>query len=390
MMEFIDKIITEFNNRFNDEPIIIQSPGRVNLIGEHTDYNDGYVLPAAINRGLVFALKANESNMCRIYAYDMKEEYELDLDLPDTKKDSPWTHYILGVVREVQKKGHTVSGFNCVFGGDIPIGAGLSSSAALEGGLIYGLSHIFDLNISHREMALMGQRAENEFVGVQCGIMDQFVNIFGEKGYALKLDCRSLEFERIPFYRTDIDIVLCDTGIRRELAASEYNIRRAQCEKGVAVLRQKDSSVQSLRDANIGLLQSCKESMDPLIYKRCEYVIEENERVHEACKDLFNEDFEAFGRRMYQSHYGLRDKYQVSCIELNTLVEIAEKHDGVLGARMMGGGFGGCTINLVESDFTLSFIAKTNKIYQAQTGETLDIYRVAIDDGTHKMVKSKI
>lgn len=390
MSELIEKIITEFNNRFNDEPVIIQSPGRVNLIGEHTDYNDGFVLPAAINRSMVFAFGDNKSNICRIYAADMDDEYELNLDRPDTKEDSPWTNYILGVIKEIQKKRYQVSGFDCVFGGDVPIGAGLSSSAALEGGLIYGLSEIFELKIPRHEMPLIGQRAENEFVGVQCGIMDQFVNIFGEKGYALKLDCRSLEFQRIPFTRTDIDIVLCDTGIRRELAASEYNIRREQCEKGVAILLKKDSSVKSLRDADIALLQSCRKQMDPVIYQRCEYVIEENKRVHEACKDLFNENFEAFGQRMYESHYGLRDKYQVSCTELNTLVEIAENHDGVLGARMMGGGFGGCTINLVESEATESFIAKTNKIYQAQTGETLDIYRVAIDEGTHEPAKSKI
>lgn len=390
MSELIDAIVTEFSGRFTAEPVIIQSPGRVNLIGEHTDYNDGFVLPAAINRNMILAFAANDSAMCKIYSVDMNEEYTLDLQNPVPEEDSPWTLYILGVIEQLQKKGYEVSGFDCVFGSNVPIGAGLSSSAALEGGIIFGLAKIFEFSISKLEMALMGQRAENEFVGVQCGIMDQFVNIFGEKRYALKLDCRSLEYQRIPFVQTHIDIVLCDTSTRRELADSEYNIRRAQCEKGVKIIQQKQPSVKNLRDVDFKLLKLCQHEMDPVIYKRCEFVLEEIKRVHEGCKDLINEDYEAFGQRMYESHHGLRDKYEVSCTELNTLVEIAKNHEGVLGARMMGGGFGGCTINLVESWATESFIAKTNKIYKAQTGEKIDIYQVKIDDGTHKLETSKI
>jgi len=232
MRNLISKIENEFSYRFGGNYILVQSPGRVNLIGEHTDYNDGFVLPAAIDKVMVMALAPNNLPVCRLYALDKDEYFETGINNGIEKNEIPWTNYILGAIDQLKKAGSKLSGFDCVFGGDIPIGAGLSSSAALEGGVIFGLSQLFEIELSKLEMALMGQRVENDFVGVQCGIMDQFVNIHGKEGYALKLDCRSLDYEFYPFKRENIHIVLCDTQIRRELASSEYNKRRQQCEEG--------------------------------------------------------------------------------------------------------------------------------------------------------------
>lgn len=385
MRKLVQQIENEFNSRFGNDYLLIKSPGRVNLIGEHTDYNDGFVLPAAIDKVMVLALAPNGLDTCRLYATDMEEYYESDLDVEFNKNGMPWTNYILGAIDQLGKNGREIGGFDCVFGGDIPIGAGLSSSAALEGGVIYGLSHLFGLELSKLDMALMGQRVENEFVGVQCGIMDQFVNIHGKEGYALKLDCRSLEFDLFPFRRSDISIILCDTGVRRELADSEYNIRRQQCEEGVRTFHAYNPDIESLRDVDLFMLNKYREELDPVVYRRCKYVLEENERVEAACEDLTDNDFEAFGRHMYRSHYGLRDLFEVSCKELDTLVEIAEDSEGVLGARMMGGGFGGCTLNLVEKGAADTFISKTKKTYKKEIGADIEIYRASLSGGTEHL-----
>lgn len=382
MQELIQEITDEFNNHFGDEYILVRSPGRVNLIGEHTDYNDGFVLPAAIDKMIVLAMAPNGTETGRFYSVDMAESFETDITADLQKNSIQWTNYILGAVEQLKKEGYEVRGFDCVFGGNIPIGAGLSSSAALEGGVIYGLSKMFDLQLSQLDMALMGQRVENDFVGVRCGIMDQFVNIHGKTGHALKLDCRSLEYELFPFRRSDIGIVLCDTGIRRELAGSEYNIRRQQCEEGVDKLRIHNPHIRNLRDVDLFTLNKYKDELNPVVYKRCRYVLEENKRVHNACEHLVNNDFNSFGQRMYESHYGLRDMYEVSCNELDALVEIAKDSPGVLGARMMGGGFGGCTINLVEENQIPAFISNTQKAYKEITGDDIEIYRTNFGGGT--------
>ncbi|MDZ7694050.1 MAG: hypothetical protein U5K69_23510 [Balneolaceae bacterium] len=251
----------------------------------------------------------------------------------------------------------------------------------MEGGIITGLAEIFELDIPLKDRALLAQKAENEFVGVQCGIMDQFVNIHGRKDQALKLDCRSLEFELYPFKQEDIRIVLCDTNVRRELASSEYNIRRKQCEAGVTYLARHNPEIQSLRDVGHDLLDDNRSEMDEIIYKRCKFVLQENERVQKACKDLQNGDIASFGRRMYASHAGLRDMYQVSCAELDILVDAASKIDGVLGSRMMGGGFGGCTINLVKEAAVQNFVDQIIEIYLEKTTKTVDIYKTKISGG---------
>lgn len=385
MKKLVEKIDDQFRERFQAEYSLIQSPGRVNLIGEHTDYNDGFVLPAAIDKVIMVAIAPNGTDQVNMVAIDKQETHQQGLDDPFSKTGKGWPDYIIGVIVELELAGYQVEGFDCVFGGNIPIGAGLSSSAALEGGIITGLAEIFDLEIPLKDRALLAQKAENEFVGVQCGIMDQFVNIHGRDEHALKLDCRSLDYELYPFRQDDVHIVLCDTKVRRELASSEYNVRRRQCEKGVELLSRHDDSIKSLRDVEAPFLEAHRSEMDPVIYRRCKYVIEENQRVQRACQDLKNGDIELFGQRMYASHGGLRDMYEVSCPELDILVEEARKIDGVLGARMMGGGFGGCTINLVRRDSIEEFTQTVRKQYTEKTGMEIEVYRTQIGDGAKVM-----
>lgn len=390
MKRLIDNIASEFNRRFDNDPILIQSPGRVNLIGEHTDYNEGFVLPAAIDKVIISGFAPNELKKARLHSIDMQESCEIDLKRDLQKSDHHWANYILGVVDQLQKRGYNIEGFDCVFGGDIPIGAGLSSSAALEGGVVLGLSKLFDLLISKTEMAKIGQTAENHFVGMQCGIMDQFANIQGKEGHALKLDCRSLEFELYPLCRSDIKIILCDTNVHRELTSSEYNIRRQQCEEGVQIMKKYYPEVKSLRDLDLPILKKHMGDFNPTVFQRCKFVLEENDRVEAACEALINDDLETFGQLMYESHYGLRDLYEVSCKELDALVEIAETLDGVFGSRMMGGGFGGCTINLVKNELVDEFVSSVEEEYSKKIGDGLEIYQASISDGTKQISKESV
>ena len=376
------QIFELFAKNFGSKPIIIHSPGRVNLIGEHTDYNDGFVLPAAIDKKIVMAMAPNSENLIRLVAADLEQEkFETAISQTYENSDSGWPNYILGVVDQLQKSGFTVGGFDCIFGGDIPIGAGLSSSAALEGGVVSGLAELFDIELSRMEMAQLGQRAENQFVGVQCGIMDQFANLHGKAGSVIRLDCRSLEFTHYPFQRDDIAILLCDTNVRRELATSEYNIRRKQCEDGVKILQKFDPSVKSLRDVSEELLEMHKDEFDSVVYNRCRYVVEENRRVLDACNYLLEGDIQSFGEKMVESHTGLRDLYEVSCRELDVLVEATEEIDEVLGSRMMGGGFGGCTINLVQENEIDRVIQRIKNHYEKEIGAPADFHIARISEG---------
>lgn len=390
MKRLTRKVVKEFQTRFGDDFILVESPGRVNLIGEHTDYNEGFVLPAAVNKSIVLALTANNTNKAEIYSVDNDETFEAVI-LDDLKKsDLGWPNYILGIMDQLQKLDYEPKGFDCVFGGNVPIGAGMSSSAALECGILFGLNELFDLEISPVQMAQLAQKAENNFVGVKCGVMDQFVSLNGRKGCVLKLDCRSLDYVLYPFNRKDVHIVLCDTGVRRELVSSEYNTRRQQCEAGVMTLQRYDEKIRSLRDVNLDLLEEYKNEMEPVVYKRCRFVIEENERVHKACEDLKKGDLISFGERMYASHKGLRDQYEVSCKELNLLAESALNIEGVLGARMMGGGFGGCTINLVEEDHLERVKAYIKDYYKKETGYSSKIYQTQVSGGTHLVEHKKV
>lgn len=390
MKRLIENVVLEFSRRFDNDPILVKAPGRVNLIGEHTDYNEGFVLPAAIDKVIILGFASNGSKKARLHSIDMKESCEIDLSMDLQKSDQHWANYILGVVDQLQKRGDKIEGFDCVFGGDIPIGAGLSSSAALEGGVVLGLSKLFDLSIPKTEMAQIGQAAENQFVGMQCGIMDQFANIQGKEGHALKLDCRSLEFELYPFHRSDIKIILCDTNVHRELTSSEYNIRRQQCEEGVQIMKKYYTEVKSLRDIDLPTLKKHMGDFNPTVFQRCKFVLEENNRVEAACEALTNDDLDTFGQLMYESHYGLRDLYEVSCKELDALVDIAETLDGVFGSRMMGGGFGGCTINLVKDEFVDEFVCSVEAQYSEKIGDGLEIYQASISDGTKQISNESI
>jgi len=375
----------EFKSRYQDDFILIHAPGRVNLIGEHTDYNDGFALPAAIDKRIVLAFGKNNLNRIRLHSVDMDEACEVKLSDKLSKNSLHWVNYILGIVDQIQKNDYNIGGFDCVFGGDIPIGAGLSSSAALEGGVALGLSELFGLSLSKMEMTILSQKAENDFVGMQCGIMDQFASIHGKKGHVIKLDCRSLEYELYPFLDSDTDIVLCDTNVHRELTSSGYNIRRQQCWEGVKILQKYDPEIKSLRDVERPFLEKYRKDMSEVVYNRCKFVIEENKRVEDACKALVNNDFKLFGKKMYESHTGLRDLYEVSCKELDILVNISSTINGVYGSRMMGGGFGGCTISLVKKNAIENFTDEIQKRYSEQTGSNIPIYRASIGDGTTRI-----
>lgn len=390
MEQWIQQIEDEFQTRFGDRYKLIKSPGRVNLIGEHTDYNDGFVLPAAVDKSIVLAMNTNDTGTCRFYAVDKEETFETDITGTLQKSDQGWANYLLGVIDQLRKHSYEVDGFDCVFGGNIPIGAGMSSSAALEGGVLFGLSELNNWEIPPVKMAKIAQKAENEFVGVQCGIMDQFASLNGKEGYALKLDCRSLDYEYFPFNRDDIQIVLCDTQVHRELASSEYNVRRKQCEQGVETLQQWDPEIESLRDVELSLLFQHEKDMDPTIFKRCKYVVEENKRVIQACNDLHQGAIDSFGQRMYQSHAGLRHEYEVSCEELNELVDIARDLKGVFGARMMGGGFGGCTINIVQEEHVDSFTNQIKEKYRQKMEKEIKVYRMNVSSGTHLISSQKV
>lgn len=386
MNELSHKIHKQFVSKFGREPIVINSPGRVNLIGEHTDYNDGFALPAAIDKMIAMAIAPNNLSKVRAFSEDMDEEEEFELEhLHQSNKH--WANYIKGAISEVQKEGHVPRGFDLVFGGDIPIGAGLSSSAALEGAIMIGMEELFGFGLSRKQMAKIGQLTEHNHIGVNCGIMDQFVNLHGEARKVLKLDCRSLDYELYPFERDDIRIVLCDSKVSHNLADSEYNVRRTQCEEGVQILRKYKPEILNLRDVSMELLDGHKEEMPPVVYRRCKYVLEENQRVHDACDDLEKGDLGSFGKRMFQSHQGLSRDYEVSCKELDVLVNIAKDQPGLLGARMMGGGFGGCTINLVEEEHVEQFRKTISKEYKAKAGIEPEIYITQINSGTKVLKK---
>ena len=377
-----ERIERAFRERFEGAPLMIRSPGRVNLIGEHTDYNGGFVLPAAIDKALYFACALRPGRRCRFHAADLGRDYEFELSPAVGKSGQGWPDYLLGVIDQAQLAGCVVPAVDCVFGGDIPVGAGLSSSAALEAGFAFALNDLAGWGIPPLELARLAQRAENAFVGVQCGIMDQFANLFGLAGAVIRLDCRSLDFDYVPFDRPDLAVVLCDTGVRRALAGSEYNVRRRQCEEGVRVLQELTLPVESLRDVTPAQLATHGAALDPVGLRRCRYVVEENARVLEACQALGRSDFAAFGERMWASHRGLRDDYEVSCAELDALVEIAAGIPGVLGGRMMGAGFGGCTINVVESGAVEEFSHRIATAYRERTGRKATVHETRIEAGT--------
>lgn len=379
----IEEINLLFEQRYQAKPIIVTSPGRINLIGEHTDYNEGFVLPAAIDKAIIVAVQKRNDNQACLYAMQFGEEYKVAL--ADFKKaDNHWSNYILGVADQLQKREFKLSGFNIILGGNVPIGAGVSSSAAVECATVFALNELFGFGISRMEMVKIAQKAEHEFAGVMCGIMDQFASMFGKENSVISLDCRSLEYEYFPIEMTGLKIVLLDTNVKHSLASTEYNVRREQCEKGVAMMKQQYPSIKTLRDATMEMLDECVKT-EPLIYKRCKYVIEENIRLKEACKNLANNDIKSFGQKMFRTHEGLSKDYEVSCKELDYLVEQVRNDEAVLGARMMGGGFGGCTINLVKEEAIPGLVERLSKLYKENMHLELKHYVVAIKNGTARV-----
>jgi len=378
----IQNIKNTFIQKFGTEPLMVKSPGRVNLIGEHTDYNNGFVLPAAVNKAIYFAVSPNQVHQFRFFAIDLDESFETAVDQIEICSVH-WANFLLGVIAQFIKDGKSVAGFDCVFGGDVPLGAGISSSAAIECGMAFAINHMQHFDYNRLQLAQFAQKAEHEYAGVQCGIMDQFASLHGKANQVIKLDCRSLEYELFPFDMTDYLLVLVNTGVKHALASSEYNIRRLECEACVSLLQQYYPGVCSLRDANLDMIREHRSEFSTNVYKRSCYIVEENMRVDLACSALQHHNFHEFGLLMYQSHEGLKNKLEVSCPELNILVEIASNINGVIGSRMMGGGFGGCTINLVERNAVPLFEKMINEKYQTPEGKKPQIIEVVIEDGTH-------
>lgn len=380
-MSLVKKVYKSFKDNFNEEPYIFRSPGRVNLIGEHTDYNFGFVLPASINKIICLAVSPRNDDKIKIFALDMNDFYEGSINNLE-KSSKHWPNYLLGVIDQLKKSKYGIKGMNCVFGGDIPIGAGLSSSAALEAGFAFAYSHIFDLQIDKLSIVRLSQKAENDFVGVNCGIMDQYVNIFGETGKALRIDCLSLEKKYYPFDYKNTSIVLFDTSISHSLSSSQYNQRKKECDEGVKIINKNLPNVKSLRDVSIDILTEFKNKMEAKIFKRCKYVVEENERVLKACEALTKNNLNNFGSLMYETHSGLADNYEVSCSQLDFLVNEMKKNAKVYGARMMGGGFGGCSINIIENDEIESLSRKTLENYKRKFNLNAKVYVTKISRGT--------
>lgn len=380
----IQYISEKFKSLFGTKPRMFQSPGRINLIGEHTDYNDGFVLPAAIDKSIVAAMNLNSKGLYRFYSTDYEEYFEIETS--EIKiQETQWANYLLGVIAQFNKSGFQVEGVDCVFGGDIPIGAGLSSSAALECTIAFGINELFGFGLSRMQLVKLAQKAEHEYAGVNCGIMDQFASVFGLKKQVIQLDCRSLEYQYFPLDLKDYAIVLCDTKVKHSLASTEYNTRRKECEEGVSILNQFVPEIDSLRDVDIELLQKYRVKLNPVVFKRCKYVVEENKRVIEACLALQKKDVEQMGNLLFASHEGLKNEYGVSCKELDILVDFAKRSKNVMGARMMGGGFGGCTINLVLKSSENKFTNAITKEYQKQTNKNLEVYKIEVSGGTSEI-----
>ena len=377
----IKQIREEFSRHFATEGELYTSPGRINLIGEHTDYNGGFVFPGAIDKSMIAEIKPNGTDKIRAYSVDLKDYAEFGLEEED-KPSASWACYIFGVAREILKRGGVVKGFDTAFAGDVPLGAGMSSSAALESTYAYALNHIFnDDKIDKFELARIGQSTEHNYCGVKCGIMDQFASVFGKKGNLMRLDCRSMEFTYFPFdpEKYGYRLVLLDSVVKHELVGSPYNKRRESCERVSALLGQ-----ETLRGATMTQLDAIKGQISEEDYMRARYVIGEEKRVLDVCAALEAGDLETVGERMYETHWGLSKDYEVSCEELDLLATIA-RECGVAGARIMGGGFGGCTINLVKSELYDTFISTAKEKFNASYGHYPKVYDVIISDGARKL-----
>ena len=383
--KIVNEVKSSFEQRFGIEPIVIKAPGRINLIGEHTDYNNGFVLPAAVDQAIYLAIGKSGSSESTLVSLDMDQTFEFSINDFQPTKEKLWANYLMGVVAEIQKSGREVTGFNIVFSGDVPQGSGMSSSAALECGTCFALNELFDLSIPKVKMVKMSQKAEHNYAGVMCGIMDQFASMMGSADHALLLDCESLEYRHFPIELTDHIIVLCNSNVSHNLADSEYNIRRKQCEEGVSLLQKYFPEVKSLRDVSLEQLNAHQSELSDVVYKRCKYVIEENERVMSMTKAMEAGEIDALGEILTIAQEGMRSGYEISCPEIDFMADFANNREDVVGARMMGGGFGGCTINLVNKGSEDQFISELNAAYKEQFNKEITPIKVVISDGVKRI-----
>ncbi|OUL59912.1 galactokinase [Flavobacterium sp. AJR] len=371
-----------FKEKFGNQPQkVVLSPGRINIIGEHIDYNDGYVLPAAIDKIICFAFEKSNSKKSKIYAIDLNDEFEVDLTKEIQLSNVVWTNYILGVIKQLQDNGFSFEGFNCVFSSNIPVGSGLSSSAALECGMIFGIAALFNLTINKVDIALLGQKAEH-WVGINCGIMDQFSSVHGQENKVIKLDCKTLEFEYHDANFSDYVLVLFDSNVKHSLFTSEYNTRRKECGEGLSIIKNHFPEIKSFRDCTEDQLLSIQDKMNAIVFKRVHYVVKEINRVAQACNALDKGNIELLGQLLFDTHDGLSNEYEVSCPELDMLVATAKDDDSIIGSRLMGGGFGGCTINLIKKGEENEVKNKFSSLYLDIFGIELKFYDVKIANGT--------
>lgn len=383
-MSLITTVVDSFISRFKVKPTVVRAPARINFMGEHVDYNEGFVLPAAIDREMVFAIAPSGHDRCNIYSQDLEEG--VSFSIHDLNSGDTWVNYLMGVLDGFERNGLPVHGVDCVFGGNIPLGSGLSSSAALCCGVGFALNEVFQCKQNKLTLAKIAQYAEHEFVGLQCGLMDQYASLFGVKDSALLLDCRALTHEVVPAHFTEHAILLVDSKVKHSLASTAYNQRRQVCEEGVRVLHGKNNNVHSLRDATSQMLYEHQDVLGDEVFIKCLFVVEEIRRTQLAAALLKKDELAAFGDLMYQTHWGLSQGYEVSCPELDFLVSLAEEDKkGVLGARMMGGGFGGCSINIVDKTYVTRFQEKVVHQYFATFKKEPDIYLVNLADGVSSL-----
>lgn len=378
-----NKLGSFFLHQYQQPPaIIVRSPGRVNIIGEHTDYNDGFVLPAAIDKAAYIAISLREDAQIHLTALDLNETYTTTVSDIQPVNEVNWPNYILGAAAQFIKRGIRLPGFNAVLTSDVPMGAGLSSSAAVECATVFALNELLHTNIERIEMVSMAQKAEHEYAGVLCGIMDQFASMMGKGDQVIKLDCRSLNYEYVPFHLEGIKIVLLNTNVKHSLASSAYNTRRNECMQAVSWIQEQYRQVASLRDADLAMLDTCVLPKSELIYRRSRFIVDEINRLLTACTHLQKGNLGALGNHMFATHDGLSKQYEVSCKELDFLVDFVRQRPEVIGARMMGGGFGGCTINLVKESAIDSLLADIQPAYESAMGLNLDCYIASIKNGT--------
>jgi len=384
--KLVDYTKQTFKKQFGEDPdSVFMSPGRINVIGEHVDYNDGFVLPAAIDKYICFAIKkVADSELGEFYAADYDDHYTANVNDDLKPVSQGWVNYMLGVIHEIKKRGKKIGGFKVAISSDIPIGAGLSSSAALECGFAFALNTIYELGIDRQTITIMGQASEHNFAGVKCGIMDQFASVFGKKDKVIKLDCSTLDYTYYDAKLNDYCFVLFDSCVKHTLLTSGYNDRRNEVERGISIIKGRFPEVKNYRDVTHDMVENLKEELGEIIYKRCSYVVEEIGRVEKAALALQNQDFKKLGELLNETHKGLSKDYEVSCSELDFLVDETLKEKGVSGARMMGGGFGGCSINLIKKSEAENVINTIQKKYKDTFGIDMKVYQVNISEGTHQ------